>query len=374
MKKCVNGKRKYFIAELEGSGQVGDVYNKYFRTKDYIKERRGLSTYIKDWLTASLEEVWSPKFLGLNDNGVQKLEFQNPPYVAAQRLGGDPRDYNRVFAIQLNGCTYECAFCFVPREINTPELGKGRYFSAQEIIDFFEKAWKTSIEEGKEVKVIRLTGGEPTSIVPELIVDIWKEIDARDLSDDIYLWVDTNLSTKIYMEKIADELKMVFNQKNVGVVGCLKTIGDGQKGEEDFATITKAHPHFFKNQFDVLSFLVRDLAADVYVYAVPIVTGDRRKIKSRIEACIRRLRQIDENLPLRTNLIHIHYDYDPVGKNLKNAKDEGRRLPLTDEKVVLYVWYNEILPRFYTTEQLSLYMCQVPLRRSWVERRDEGAS
>lgn len=319
---------------------------------------------MKDWLTASLEKVWSTRFLGLDENGIQKLEFQNPPYVAAQRLGGDPREYNRVFAIQLNGCTYECAFCFVPREINDPEFNMGCFFSAHEMIDYFEKIRKASVEnDGKDIKVIRLTGGEATSIVPEIILDIWNEIDSRGLSNTVYLWIDTNLSTKKYIEKVSGELQIIFTQRNVGIVGCVKTIGDGTAGKEDFAIITKAEPRFSSMQFNIIDFLITDLEADFYLYIVPILSGNKDIVMQRIEKCVKRLREIDENLPLRTNLIHIHYEYDPVERNLERARVEGRHLPITNERIVLDTWHNKVLPRFYSKRYLSKLMCQIPLKQ-----------
>jgi uncharacterized Fe-S cluster-containing radical SAM superfamily protein len=364
MKQDANGVRKYLIAEIEGSGQSGNVYDKYFRPKDYIKERVGLSQNMKDWLSASTSEVWSDKFLGLDDNGLQKLEFQNPAYAAAYRLKGDPREYNRVFAVQLNGCTYECAFCFVPSEINNPETGKGHFFSASEILDQFEKSRKASIkEDGKDIKVIRLTGGEVPSIVPELIVDVWKEMDKRGLSKTVYLWIDTNLSTNKYMKEIKKELKFVFQHENVGIVGCLKTIGDGTVGKEDFSVITKAKPEFFEEQFKNISFLVNALKADFYLYIIPILKGNQVETRLRIEGCIRKLRQIDENLPLRVNILHIHYDYGPVGKNVDKALTKGRSLPSSDEKQLLHQWYKEVVPSLYSNSPFyNNYRCKIPLR------------
>lgn len=128
-------KRRYFIANLEESGQEGEVYGGFFRPREYIKQREGSSRYSDEWLTAAPSEVWSPKFLGLDECGVQKLEFQNSGYSRAYRLGGDPRHFNKVFAAQVNGCNYERSYCYVPRHLNKPRLGKGKLFSASEIVE-----------------------------------------------------------------------------------------------------------------------------------------------------------------------------------------------------------------------------------------------
>lgn len=219
---------KYLIPKIEDSGQEAGnqkVVDAYFRYKDYMKN--------PEWIGASTEEV-SSKFVGLVYDiyhtplrEVKKLEFQNPAYSAAFRLGRDPREFSRVFAIQLSGCDFDCSFCYVPRNINTANPKFGKYFSAKEILDHFVKAR----EESKEpVNVIRITGGNPT-IVPEIIVDVYKEIQGRNL--DVYLWIDSNLSTKECLVRVGKELVEVLSQKNVGVVGCFKGVC-----EEDFSILT----------------------------------------------------------------------------------------------------------------------------------------
>jgi sulfatase maturation enzyme AslB (radical SAM superfamily) len=209
---------KYLIAKIEGSGQPRKgkkVLDTYFRYKDYMDN--------KEWLSVSLKQVWSPEFLGLVEDiwsvqirEVKKLEFQNPCYSAGYRLGGDPRKYSKVFTIQLSGCDFDCNYCYVPKQINiaNPELGK--YFSAKEMVSFFLSAKAKSKE---PMNVIRISGGNPT-IVPEIIVDVYNEIKKQNL--DVYLWVDSNLSTSKYLEGLKNNLKNILNQKNVGVVGCFK--------------------------------------------------------------------------------------------------------------------------------------------------------
>jgi uncharacterized Fe-S cluster-containing radical SAM superfamily protein len=363
MMRVVDGKREYLVAELEGSGQVGEIYDKHFRPKDYIKERAGLSQSMKDWLTAPNKEIWSSTFLGLDEAGIQKLEFQNPAYVAAYKLGGDPRDYNRVFTVQLVGCTYECAFCYVPNKLNNLQTVKGHFFSAEQIIGQYEKSRNLSLErDSKDIKVIRLTGGEVPSIVPELIIDIWKELERKGLEKTVYLWIDSNLSTSKYMRAAKDLLSPIFKQKNVGIVGCIKTIGDGIVGSEDFSTITKAPSKDYETQFDTMTFLINEMESDFYVYLIPIMRGTQEQIQKRLELFASKLYQINKNLPLRVNILHIHFDYSPVEANMQKAELEDRQLPSIDEKKVLSIWYNEVLPKFYKPDDLMLFRCQIPLK------------
>lgn len=69
------------------------------------------------------------------------------------------------------------------------------------------------------MNVVRISGGNPT-IVPEIIIDIYQEIKNQNL--DVYLWIDSNLSTAKYLENLKKDLKNIFNQKNIGVIGCFK--------------------------------------------------------------------------------------------------------------------------------------------------------
>ena len=135
------GKNKFFIADFIGSDMIKDNpdADRFFRVRKYIKSRDP-NDFGQEWLYASLSDIWSSRFIGLADNGFQKLEFQNPPYSAACKLGGAPRQYNATFVIHSNGCNFNCSFCFVDEELNEPEFGKGKFFSAKEILtDYLKK-------------------------------------------------------------------------------------------------------------------------------------------------------------------------------------------------------------------------------------------
>lgn len=268
MMKTTSEVRKYFLANIGATSQEGDVYNDFFRVRDYVKPRPLSSKYMDAWVNADMNQVWSRDFLGLDDCKIPRLEFQNPPYSAAYRLGGDPRDYNKTFTIQVNGCTYECSYCFVPREINNPKKGLGKFFSAKEIVDNFEKARK----ELKNLRVIRISGGEAPSIIPEIIVDVYYEIENRGFAKEVYLWIDTNLSVDDYVNQIEDELKEVMNKRNVGIVGNIKAIGDGNVGKEYFKLITGCCPRFFRKQFELVKYWINILKADFYIYLTPIIS------------------------------------------------------------------------------------------------------
>ena len=367
---------EYFVADYSGSEMAKDTpeTERYFRVREYIKSRDP-GDCGQEWLNGPYTDIWSSRFLGLAEDGFQKLEFQNPSYSAASRLGGDPRHYNDTFVIQTNGCNFECSFCFVDRQLNRPELGKGKYFSVKKMLDAFSKERAARQNQGKHLNVIRLSGGEVTCIVPELILDVYNELERRRLSDTVYLWVDCNLSTPKYLQDFRADLREIAQKNNFGMVGCLKTAGDGQSGQDDFARITKAQPEYFSKQFDVLDFLVNTIRADTYVYMVPIIWGDKRTYQERLDRCAQRLSQINRNLPLRTNVLRIR-KYAPVETNMRAAFREGRPLPkyddahfeewyqkdfVEDQKAATRIWYGQTIPARYEISELQRYRCQVPL-------------
>lgn len=341
---------KFLITKIEGSKQeqgTKKVFDVYFRYKDYIDNEL--------WHKVSAEDIWSSKFLGLSEDFwdkpirlAKKLEYQNPSYSAAARLGGDPRDYNKVFTIQLAGCDYDCNYCYVPKELNVANPALGGYFSAKEIVDHFLAAKERSAE---PMNVIRVSGGNPT-IAPEIIVDIYNEIVLRKLN--VYIWVDSNLSTFKYLEKLGGKIKEVLKQKNVGIVGCFKGID-----EEDFSLITGVIPENYAAQFETARWFM-GCSADFYVYLPALAYG--KNIETKMRRFIERLRQINKNLPLRVEVLEI-LDYPWAKLNFERSEKLGRGLPKTDQKIILDLWYNKLLPEFYTKEELSKYCCQVALRK-----------
>ena len=339
---------KYLISKIEGSKQEGGtrkVLDAYFRYKDYMDS--------EEWFHASEKEIWSPKFLGLVENlwskpiqEVKELEFQNPSYSAGFRLSGDPRKFSKVFTIQLAGCDYDCNYCYVPKELNAADPKLGEYFSAEEIINHFSTAKENSKE---PMNIVRISGGNPT-IVPEIIGDIYKEIKNRQL--DVYLWIDSNLSTPKYLENLGDEIKNILKQKNVGVAGCFKGIS-----ENDFAIITGAAPEYYEEQFKTAKWFL-NCGTDFYVYLPALVYGNN--IEEKLKTFIERLRALNKNLPLRVEVLEI-IDFPWAKLNMDRAEKLGRALPKTDQRIIFDLWHNKLLPQFYSQEELDKYCCQVSL-------------
>jgi uncharacterized Fe-S cluster-containing radical SAM superfamily protein len=345
---------KYLVTRIGGSVQEADpnkILDMYFRYKNYIS---GDNEFENEWLKAPFSEVWSTKFLGLVENfwsrpidEIKKLEYQNPPYSAALAFGRkDPRDYNKVFAVQLSGCTYSCNFCYVPPEINLANPAFGKFFSPKEILNYFLSAKSRSKE---PMNVIRITGGEPT-IIPEIIVDIYNEIEKRDLK--IYIWIDTNLSMTKYLENIESDLKNIMKKRNVGVVGCFKGFC-----KEDFSILTGAEPKFYDKQFEAAK-LFLDWKTDFYVYLPALIYND--DVEKKAKGFVQRLQELNKNLPLRVEMLIIK-NYPGAVINIREKANQGRPMPTIDQKLVFDLWYNKLLPKLYSKEMLNKFCCEIPL-------------
>jgi len=346
---------KYLIARIEGSGQernLEKILSNYFRYKNYIS---GDNEHEIEWLKAPFNLVWSSKFLGLVKNiwerpldEIKKLEHQNPEYAAAFSMKGklgDPRNYNKVFTIQVSGCTFGCNYCYVPPEINAADPKLGKFFSAKEILEYFFLA-KSKTKE--PMNIVRISGGEPT-IIPEIILDIYSEIEKIK---GIYLWIDTNLSTTKYLEKLESDLKDIMKKRNVGVVGCFKGVS-----KEDFALLTGVKQEFYEKQFETAK-LFLNWKTDFYVYLPALVYENN--IEQKTMAFINRLQELNNNLPLRTEILIIK-KYPGAVRNMKLRAKEGRPVPKVDQKIFFDLWYNKLLPQIYPKEMLDKFCCEVPL-------------
>jgi uncharacterized Fe-S cluster-containing radical SAM superfamily protein len=231
--------------------------------------------------------------------------------------------------------------------MNLANPGLGVYFSPKEIVDNFLTARKSS---EIPINVLRITGGEPM-IVPEIVRDIYTELERRDM-DDIYLWNDTNLSVLRYLEKLEGDLKDIMQRKNVGIVGCFKGVC-----KKDFSRLTGARPEFYENQWETAR-LFLDWKTDFYVYLPALIY--KNNIKEKTRTFINELRELNKNLPLRVEMLIIK-KYPGAIKNMELKAREGRAMPKTDQREFFELWYNKLLPEFYSRKDLEKFCCEVPL-------------
>ena len=143
-----------------------------------------------------------------------------------------------------------------------------------------------------------------------------------------------------------------MKQKNVGVVGCFKGVS-----EEDFSVITGAESKCYEKQFETAKWFM-DCGTDFYAYLPALVYENN--IEEKLKIFIERLKKLNKNLPLRVEVLAI-IDYPWAKLNMDRAEKIGRALPKTDQRIIFDLWHNKLLPRFYTSEDLNKYCCQVLL-------------
>jgi len=101
-----------------------------------------------------------------------------------------------------------------------------------------------------------------------------------------------------------------------------------------------------------------DCGTDFYVYLPALVYGNN--VEEKLKIFIERLRELNENLPLRVEVLAI-IDYPWAKLNMDRAEKIGRALPKTNQRIIFNLWHNKFLPQFYSREELNKYCCQVKL-------------
>lgn len=196
-----------------------------FRTKYNVKEIDKLA-----------HEIYGRKYFDPRKESPEKIEevvkrseFDFPLWFKDMEdfKTEDIPDYNSPLMFQVAGCNFHgtggnggCLYCFVDDKNNNGIPGKGKtYLGIEDTVESLQSARNEIRNIYKEnnidldPKVIRASGGEPT-IVLDWILDLWEEVDKKDL--DFVGRLDSNLSTGkvvdrfeeegIYRENILDEL------------------------------------------------------------------------------------------------------------------------------------------------------------------------
>jgi len=231
---------KLLLSNFEGTEQQKDINSTKGHVQGALDQFYRVKTNVKD---EPMQE-----FYKAGDKKLLMFDFNWWPLT---RMLGKQEDFNDVFIYQLKGCNVLCNFCFVDYFNNNGQLDNGAaFFPVGEIVDTFVKKRDELKKEGKNVNVLRASGGEP-SLVPEQWLSLLVEIDGRGLSKEVYIQSDTNLTTgtaidqwmasgsldKNILEKIAE-----FD--NFGLLSCFK--GTDPEG---FSEITRCDPKFFDETF-----------------------------------------------------------------------------------------------------------------------------
>jgi hypothetical protein len=193
--------------------------------------------------------------------------------------------------------------------------------------------------------VIDLSGGQP-DLTPEWIVWMMRELEARNLSNKVYLWSDDNLSNDYLLRYLSkDDLEYMRHYRMYGKVCCFKGFD-----EQSFAFNTAAAPALFSRQFEVFKSHM-SLGLDLYGYAT-FTSQQADNVKGSMISFVDKLQRIHHNLPLRTIPLEIR-SFAPM----KDRNDENANII---QSQAIEQWNIEIEKRFSPTER-QRPICEVPL-------------
>lgn len=242
---------------------------------------------------------------------------------------------------QNAACNWRCWYCYVPFNLLAADESRGEWLSAERLIAMYAELPKRPL-------MIDLTGGQP-DLVPEWIPWTMQALDARGLTEQVYLWSDDNLSNDYFWRHLSDEeIELVTNWPNYGRVCCFKGFDD-----QSFAFNTNAAPALFYRQFDLFRRLLT-LGIDLYAY-VTLTTPDPVAIEDRMARFMDLLQAVDPNLPLRTVPLQIQL-FSPVRRRLNTAKTAA----LQYQHRAVEAFRRQLEARF-STEMREQSITEVPL-------------
>lgn len=261
------------------------------------------------------------------------------PMCRALNLPSQDRIRAQVF--QNAVCNWRCWYCFVPFPLLDGRKAHSEMTDVGHLIDL----WSAEVD---RPKLIDLSGGQP-EIVPEWIPWTMRELLARDLDKDVYLWSDDNLSTDYFWTYLTNEdREFVRSYPRYGRVCCLKGFDP-----RSFSFNTCAGPEEFDRQFALLRRLVA-LGLDLYCYAT-FTTNETVNLEAKMSTFVDRLQSLDENLPLRTIPLKIEV-FGPTEARLTPE----RTASLTNQHSAVEAWSNE-LERRYSARSRTMHISDVPL-------------
>ena len=186
-----------------------------FRTKANIKPIDAIASriYKTEFFDASRRSDDDIKLFVNRQEFDFPLWWMNHAGFSMQKI----HQYNLPFILQVAGCNFHngtrtggCHYCFVDDKSNDGLISEGKTFlGIADTIGSMERGrenvkalYKEKGIEDMDMKVLRISGGEPT-IVLDWALGLWREIEKRRL--DIVGQLDTNLSTGTMIDAFEHE-------------------------------------------------------------------------------------------------------------------------------------------------------------------------
>ena len=266
-----------------------------------------------------------------------------PNLPAARALRRPPMPVQRTQVFQLAACNLRCWYCFVDTDRLSASTQHASFLSSAEMIDMF-------LDQPDRPDSIDLSGGQP-DLVPEWGFWMLQELEARGLSDQVYLWTDDNLTCRFHWQYLTSRQRHYLAEApNYGRVGCFKGYD-----YDSFAYNTRAAPALFDNQFAIFSSLLSE-GLDMYAY-VTFTSAPVSDLDKRMCSFVDRLQHVHEALPLRTIPLHI-VSFTPVAHRLQPHHEQA----LHFQSTVHAAWRAELDLRF-SRDELAKAVTDVSLQR-----------
>jgi len=297
------GMRKILLAKLGESSQVNDLSmppncGGYGRVHHFDRNEG------EDWPEDPLPNAPACRALGIPDDNVVRAEV-----------------------FQCAQCNLSCWYCFVPSELLCSDASRSAWFGADELVEVY-------LATQDRPYVMDISGGNP-GLVPEWSVWVARALQDHGVSEDVYLWVDDNLTTDFYWRFLTNEDREVLRTfRNYGHVACFKGFD-----QDSFVFNTQSKGDYFDHQFMNMQGLLK-LGVDVYGY-VTLTCPSVEDIRARVARFIDRLQLLHENLPLRTVPLKIEC-YGPT----KQMMTKERMASIRHQVVAVQAWQEEIRKRF----------------------------
>ncbi len=246
----------------------------------------------------------------------------------------------RTQVFQVNGCNWNCWYCFVDDELLVGDAQRGAFLTAERMIDLY-------LAEDDPPMVLDLSGGQP-DLVPEWCLWVMRALDERGLRDTVHVWIDDNLSGRFVRQLLSTEdITYMAQYPHHSRVGCFKGFD-----EDSFVFNTKAPRSGFGRQFEVMQDFIDD-GFDMYAYAT-FTSLNTSNVGAGMRDFVDRLQAIDPLLPLRT--IPLAIKPYSVTRSREVADLEG---VLDRQEHAAAAWEEQLLARF-TPDQLATPYEEVP--------------
>jgi uncharacterized Fe-S cluster-containing radical SAM superfamily protein len=257
------------------------------------------------------------------DFDIYKDVLSDSPVTIAAKMKGKWEDYNHHAIIQSGVCNFRCWYCYVDYRFLSGRIVVKQ--SAAEVLDQFLSLRDRLEARGKQLNVLRISGGEPL-LVPDLTLACLEEIRRMSLHTTVCVKTETNLSPLITVdgrplvahwsafEEFSQHQNFLLHPTFHGI--------SGENLNETSAVDPDAFEVICEGLQNLLAYRV-DFYPSFGANTVPV---------NSVVPFFRWLRKVNTNLPLRFAVRHFRFDYNAI-----SMRDKERN-QIFDSAEVIRLW------------------------------------